>query len=159
MASRTATLPQPSEHGRASLVRLAQLVGAAGVLVTGYVHYYLYFEGGYRGIQPANVLGLTISRSFALNAIAAVVIAEGLVGALRWRRLLIPATVAGIGFAAATLVAYVLTRTTGFLGFSDSQAATEAVVAVTAEAIALVVLTAVLVLGRAPRATSRDAGI
>ena len=152
-------MPQPSEHGRASLVRLAQLVGAAGVLVTGYVHYYLYFEGGYRGIQPANVLGLTISRSFALNAIAAVVIAEGLVGAMRWHRLLIPATVAGIGFVAASLAAYALTRTTGFLGFSDSQAATEAVVAVTAEAIALVVLTAVLVLGRAPRATSRDAGI
>ncbi len=52
------------------------VVGALAIMVSGWVHFYLYFRGGYRGIAPDEVLGLTISRSFAINAIAAVVIAE-----------------------------------------------------------------------------------
>ena len=28
------------------------LVGAAAVLVSAWVHFYLYFRGGYRGIAP-----------------------------------------------------------------------------------------------------------
>jgi hypothetical protein len=124
------------------------LVGAAGILTSGYVHYYLYFEGGYRGIQPESVFGLTISRAFILNAIAAVVIAEGLVVSLLRPRLAVPAALAGVALAATSLVAYALTRTTGFLGFSDSQAATEAVIAVTAEIVAVVALAGVVVVDR-----------
>ena len=30
-------------------------IGAAGVLVSGYIHFYLYFEGGYRGIAPESL--------------------------------------------------------------------------------------------------------
>lgn len=120
-------------------------MGATGILVSGYVHYYLYFEGGYRGIQPERVLGLTVSRAFILNAVAAVVIAEGLVVALRWRRLLVPAALAGIAFAGSSLAAYALTRTTGFLGFSDSAADMEAIVAVAAESAAIVTLVVLLV--------------
>ena len=52
------------------------LVGAAGVLVSAYPHCYLYFWGGYRGISIDRVLGVDISRSFALNAIAGLVIAD-----------------------------------------------------------------------------------
>ena len=121
------------------------LVGATGVLVSGYVHYYLYFEGGYRGIAPDEVLGLTISRSFALNAIAGFLIAWALVCSLVWERLTIPAALAGAGFAAATLVAYGLTRTTGLLGFEDDRTSTEAVVAVVAEVVALASLGTLLV--------------
>ena len=58
---------------------VATVAGAVAILVSGWVHFYLYFRGGYRGIAPDSVLGLTISRSFALNAIAALVIAEALV--------------------------------------------------------------------------------
>ena len=113
------------------------MTSALAVLVSGWVHFSLYFRGGYRGIAPDEMLGLTISRSFAINAIAALVIAELLVLSLRWPRLLLPAALATVGFAAATLVAYVLARTVGLLGFTDDQTSTEAVLAVVAELVAL----------------------
>src|SRR2546427_661032 len=84
---------------------IATTIGAAALLVSGWVHFYLYFRGGYRGIAPDEVVGLTVSRSFALNAIAAVVIAEALILGLRSRALLLPAAAVGMGFAVATLVA------------------------------------------------------
>jgi hypothetical protein len=128
----------------------AVVAGALALLVSGWVHFYLYFRGGYRGIAPDSVLGLTISRSFALNALAAVVIAEALVLALRYRALLLPAAAVGAGFAVATLVAYFLSRTRGLLGFKETATTTEAVIAMVAEAIALVTL--------APVAFHRTAG-
>ncbi len=64
---------------------VATIVGAVAILVSGWVHFYLYFRGGYRGIAPESMLGLTISRSFALNAIAAVVLAEAHSGPARLR--------------------------------------------------------------------------
>jgi hypothetical protein len=122
------------------------LIGSAGVLVGGYVHFFLYFERGYRNIHPETVLGLTVSRAFILNAAAAVVIAEALVLATRWPRLIIPSALAGLAFAAGTLGAYILTRTTGFLGFSESLATAEAFIAGTAEVIAATSLAGVLLL-------------
>jgi hypothetical protein len=121
------------------------LVGAVAVMVSGWVHFYLYFRGGYRGIAPESVLGLTISRSFALNAVAAVVIAEALVLGLRFRALLLPAALVGVGFGIATLVAYVLSRTRGVLGFEETSTTTEAVVAMVAEVVAIVTLAPVAV--------------
>jgi len=119
-------------------------VGALALLVSGWVHFYLYFRGGYRGIAPDSVLGLTISRSFAVNAIAALVIAEALVLGLRYRDLLLPAAAVGAGFAVATLVAYFLSRSRGLLGFEETATTTEAVIAIVAEAIALVTLAPVV---------------
>ena len=133
----------------------AVLAGALALLVSGWVHFYLYFRGGYRGIAPDSVLGLTISRSFALNAIAALVIAEALVLGLRYRALLLPAAAVGTGFAVATLVVYFLSRTRGLLGFKETATTTEAVVAMVAEAIALVTLAPVAV--RELRARRRPA--
>jgi hypothetical protein len=86
------------------------------------------------------VLGFTISRSFAINAIVAVVLAETLVLGLRYRALLLPAAVLGIGFGIATLAGYFLSRTSGLLGFQESATTTEAVIAMTAEVVAIVVL-------------------
>ena len=37
---------------------LLLLLGGASVLVSGYVHYYLYFKGGYRDIAPDSFAGL-----------------------------------------------------------------------------------------------------
>jgi len=118
----------------------AVIAAAVALMVSGWVHFYLYFRGGYRGIAPDSVAGLTISRSFALNAIVAVVIAEALVLGLRYRALLLPAAAVGAGFALATLVAYFLSRTRGLLGFKETATTTEAVVAMMAEAVALVTL-------------------
>jgi hypothetical protein len=119
---------------------VATVIGALAILVSGWVHFYLYFRGGYRGIAPESVLGLTISRSFAINAIAAVVLAEAVVLGLRHRALLLPAAALGVGFGVATLVGYVLSRTRGLLGFEESATTTEAVVAMGAEVIAVLAL-------------------
>jgi hypothetical protein len=116
---------------------LLLLVGGVSVLVSAYVHYFLYFEGGYRDIAPDSFAGLTISRSFAINAIAGFIIAWALVVSVRLRRLAGLAAIAGAGFAAATLGAYLLTRTVGLLGFEDNQLNWEGVVAFIAEVVAL----------------------
>ena len=118
----------------------ALIVGALAILVSGWVHFYLYFRGGYRGIHPDELAGITISRSFALNAIAAVVIAELLVLALKFDALVLPSAALGAGFGAATIVAYVLSRTNGLLGFTETATTTEAVIALVAEAIAILAL-------------------
>ena len=82
--------------------RVLLLIGAAAVLVSAWVHFYLYFRGGYRGIAPESFLGVTVSRAFVVNAIAGVVIAEALVLATRFERLVMPAAAVGVLFAAAT---------------------------------------------------------
>jgi hypothetical protein len=129
-----------SRRGLSTATIAATLVGATAILVSGWVHFYLYFRGGYRGIAIDSVLGVNISRSFVINAIAALVIAEALVLALRYRALLLPAAAIGIGFGIATLVGYVLSRTRGLLGFKETATTTEAVLALVAEAIAIVAL-------------------
>ena len=124
---------------------LLLFVGATAILVSGWVHFFLYFRGGYRGIAPEMVAGLTISRSFAINAIAAVVIAEGLVLATRIRSLVLPAAASGALFGVATIVAYFLSRTSGLLGFEESATTAKATIALVAEAVAILALTPVAV--------------
>ena len=121
------------------------LIGATGVLVSAYMHFYLYFWGGYRDISVDRVAGLDISRSFALNAIAGLVIAELLVLSLRFDRLAKPAAVLGVLFALGALGAYALARTSGLLGFSESGWSAEAVISKAAELIAVLSLGAYLV--------------
>jgi hypothetical protein len=116
---------------------LLLLVGAVAVLVSGYVHYYLYFKGGYRDIAPDSFAGLTISRAFAINAIAGSVIAWALVISLRLPRLAVLAALAGLGFGAATLAAYLWSRYVGLLGFEDNQVTWETITAFVAEVVAL----------------------
>jgi hypothetical protein len=122
------------------------LVGAAAVLVSGWVHFYLYFRGGYRGIAPESFGGVTISRSFVLNAVGALLIAEALLLSLAFRRLLVPAALAGIGFGLATLTAYSLSRTSGLLGFTETATTAEAVIGIVSEGIAVLALSARLAL-------------
>ncbi len=127
--------------------RTLLIVGAAGVLVSAYIHYYLYFHGGYRGISVDRVLGLDISRSFALQAVSGFFIAWALVLSLRWDRWAMPTAVVGTLFAAGALIAYVLARTSGLLGFTDDQTSTEAVIAVASELAAVASLGTYVVSG------------
>ena len=117
--------------------RFLLLVGASSVFVIGYVHDYLYFRGGYRGIAPESLAGITISRAFALDAIGGFAIAWALVLSFRFPRHARMPAFAGVALAAATLAAYLASRTVGLLGFQDDQTSTEAVVAVAAELIAM----------------------
>ena len=113
------------------------IIGAAGVLVSGYMHFYLYFWGGYRGISIDRIAGIDISRSFALNAITGLVIAEILVLSVRFDRLATPAAVLGVLFGLGALAAYALARTSGLLGFTESSWSTEAVISKIAELVAV----------------------
>lgn len=134
------------------------LVGAAGVLVSAYVHFHLYFHGGYRGIAPEQVAGFTISRAFAMNAILGFLIAWALVVSVRVPRLATPSALAGFGFAAGTLLAYFLSRTTGLLGFEEDQTTNDAVLALIAELVAVVSLGGWLLLAASDSsATTREA--
>jgi hypothetical protein len=121
------------------------LVGAAAVLVSAYTHFFLYFWGGYRGISIDRVLGIDISRSFALNALAGLVIAEILVLSLRYERVAVPGAILGVVFAVGALGAYALARTSSFLGFTESGWSVEAVIGKAAEVIAAVSLGVALV--------------
>jgi hypothetical protein len=131
--------------------RVLLVVGAAAVLVSAWVHFYLYFRGGYRGIAPESFLGITVSRAFVVNAIAGVVIAEALVLATRFERLVVPGAAAGTLFALATLGAFLLSRYDTLLGFHETEVTTEAVVAIVAEGVALVALVPILVSALAAR--------
>src|SRR3954447_22759431 len=134
-----------NDTGRSDATITATIVGAVALLISGWVHFYLYFRGGYRGIAADEVLGLTISRTFALNAIAAVLIAEALILGLRYRALLLPAAAVAVGFAVATLVGYFLSRTRGLLGFKETATTTEAVLAMAAETVVVLTLVPVAV--------------
>ena len=90
MTTTGATLERSHDTALSGRIVTAAVIGATALLVSGWVHFYLYFHGGYRGIAIDSVLGLNISRSFALNAIAAVVIAEAVILGLRYRALLAP---------------------------------------------------------------------
>ncbi len=116
------------------------LIGATGVFTSAYMHFYRYFWGGYRGISIDRVAGIDISRSFALNAIAGLVIAELLVLSVRFTRWALPAAVAGVVFALGALGAYALARTGSLLGFSESGWSVEAVTSKAAEVVAVVAL-------------------
>jgi hypothetical protein len=137
--------------------RVGVVVGAGAVLVSAYMHFYLYFWGGYRGISPERVAGLDISRSFALNAIVGLVIAELLVLSLRYDRLTLPAAALGVVFALGALGAYTLSRTSGLLGFTESGWSTEAVISKSAEVVAVLSLGAVLVRGLSARRSTAAA--
>lgn len=116
---------------------LLLLFGGFAVLAIAWVHYYLYFKGGYRDIAPDNFGGLTISRSFAIDAIAGFVIGWALVVAVRMPKLAVLSAVAGVAFAAATLGAYLWSRYVGLLGFEDRSFGWEEIVAIISEIVAL----------------------
>ena len=141
----TTDTADPTDATMSGAMVAAAVIGATALLVSGWVHFYLYFRGGYRGIAIDSVLGLNISRSFAINAIAAVVIAEAVILGLRYRALLLPAAALGVGFAVATLVAYFLSRTRGILGFKETATTTEAVIGIVSEVVIILTLVPVAI--------------
>lgn len=99
---------------------LVLLVSGLLVAASGGIHLRLYREG-YREISVDRVLGVDISRSFALTAVAGLVIGTALVAAaIGLVRPTIPA-VAGLAFSAGAIVAYALSRTVGLLGFEEDR--------------------------------------
>jgi len=111
--------------------RITRLAAAAFLLVAGGIHLQLW-RTGYRGIPYIGPLFL-----------ANVVVSVALVMAVL-RRVDAGVTVAGMAFSAASLLALVLSRTTGLLGFTERAWTHLAVQATTAEIGAAVALAVAL---------------
>jgi len=114
------------------------VLAAVLVLVGGYIHLKLYFDG-YRDVPNAN-----LGRSFLLNAAAALVVAAALV---LWRS--VWSLVAGLVLVNATLLGFGLSRTSsGIFGFTETgfQPSPEAAISLVVEIGAAVVLLALLYL-------------
>jgi hypothetical protein len=103
-----------------------RVIVAAAVLVSGAVHFKLWMDG----MKDISMIG----PSFLLNAVAALVIA---VGVLLWRSWL--PLLAAVGFAAATLVAFVISATVGLFGVNEVWTGGYVVTAYVSELVALVV--------------------
>jgi hypothetical protein len=114
---------------------VARLAAATFVLVGGGIHLDLW-RSGYRGIPRVGDLFLANAVVSALLVLVVLATAD--------RRV----AVAGIAFSLSSLAALVLSRTRGFLGFTEPGWTDMAVQAVTAEVGAVVALTLLLVLRR-----------
>jgi len=110
--------------------RAFRIAGAIALLVGGLIHLQLYFEG-YRAIH-------TIGRAFLLNAIVSAVIAAALTCRREWFIKL-----AGIGQAASTIGAFILSRQgAGLFDFREHglKPSPQAIIALVAEIAAIIVL-------------------
>jgi hypothetical protein len=142
--------PTVALHSRSAVVvRVLAVAMAASTLLGGYAHLRLYADG-YKDIPVGN-----IGRQFLLNAVGAVAIAAGLVGALvlallpRWLGWL--AAAGGVVWGAVSLTAFFVARTSGgWFGFTDQPGlnpSPEAALAVFSEVATVVLGVAVLVAG------------
>ncbi len=122
--------------------RSAPLLAAVLVIVGGVIHLQLW-RSGYRGIP-------FIGPWFLVNAAA-----SALLGVALGLRPAVGVAFAGIAFSLASLVAVVLSRTVGLLGFLERRWTEEASGAVAAELGAIVALAVVVVAIR--RRTGRTA--
>lgn len=114
---------------------VARLMAAGLVVVGGVVHLSLW-RGGYRGIPAIGPL-------FLVNVVVSGLIAARLL--FGGGRLTV---IAGMAVAAGSLVALVLSRTVGLLGFMEATWTPRAAQAVAAEVGAVVSLALVLTVGK-----------
>jgi len=144
---------------RMILAHLALVVGAAAVLATGADHLEEYTANNFSTVP-------TIGPLFLANFIAATVVGVALLLPLgriakhlaaQLRALL---ALAGIGIAAASLVALWISESSSLFGFTDYGFRPAIIVAIVAESVAVVALTAYLALTRAglPRRRPRLGG-
>ena len=111
--------------------RLTRLLAAALLVAGGVIHYDLW-TSGYRYIPRIGPL-------FLANFVGSIVLAGAVMVSRR-----AGVTVAGIAFAAGSLVALILSRTVGVFGFSETIWTTQAVQTLASEVGAIATLAVVL---------------
>jgi len=132
-------------HTRMILARVALVVGAAAVLAIGADHLYEYAATGFSSVP-------TIGTLFLLNFIAATLVGVALLLPLRRfaKRLADPLrallALGGTGIAALSLISLWISESSSLFGFTDYGFRTTIVVAIVAESIAILALTAYLTL-------------
>ena len=126
-ASTTARTPgrAPGRPSRGRVAWAARTVTAAAVLVSAVVHLYLWQDG----MREVDAIG----PAFLVNGVGGIAIA---VAVLAWRHWL--PLLAAAGFGAATLGAYLLSRTVGLAGVRETITTTEAVISAIVEVLAIV---------------------
>lgn len=138
-------------------LRTIRRLGAIAILAVGAVHLQEYYGGGYR-VLP------TIGTLFMLNAISSAVVAIGLLAPLE--RMLQPRRAerasgllagAGVAIAAGSLIALFISENGPLFGFSETGYGTAVVLAIVAEALAVVLLTPVLAVSLRRAASGRSA--
>jgi hypothetical protein len=135
----------PANRTRKTVVNAALVIGAVAVVVTGADHLDEYAANGFSTVP-------TIGTLFLLNFIASTLVGVGLL--LPWRllaqrfadplRTLL--ALSGIGIAAMSLIGLWISESSSLFGFTDYGFRPTIVVAIVAESIAIVALTAYLVL-------------
>src|SRR3954464_1288124 len=146
---------RPTAQRRSAIARTALYLGALAVLATGAVHIQQYYGNDYSTVP-------TIGTLFFLNFVSAVVIAAGLVAPLgrvagRYAdsiRALF--AVGGIGLAVLSLVSLLVSESSSLFGFTENGYRTPTVLAIVAEAAAVVFLLIFLAAagtGRAAKST------
>jgi hypothetical protein len=135
---------------RTVVTRLTLIVGAVAVLATGADHLYEYTANHFSTVP-------TIGTLFLLNFIAATLVGAGLLVAMhstakRSAPIRVLLAISGIGIAAMSLVGLWISESSSLFGFTDYGFRTTIVVAIVAESVAIVALTAYLALVR-PRAS------
>jgi hypothetical protein len=122
-----------------------RILSALALVAAGGIHLFLVFNG------VGGILGVL----FVLNAIAALVLAVGML--VLHGRLLQVATVLSLLFLIATLLALILALTVGLFGITETWDFTLVPETVIVESIGIVILaiTTVLVLRRAPAGRAR----
>lgn len=118
-----------------------RMLAVVGLLVSGAVHLWLWFDG-YRSIDM-------IGPAFMLNAVAAVVIA----GLLLWWSHWVPPLLA-LGFGASTLGAFVISATVGLFGVHEKWTGGAVLTAAVAEIV--VVLASAVLLARRYGTSTRE---
>jgi hypothetical protein len=143
--TKTSTRPMPDEamltgareHPRGPAPAMLRMLGAIAVLVVGAVHLQQYADG-YSSVS-------TIGPLFLLNFVGATVIGLGLlIPAARMRLLQLPLALGGIGLAATSFVFLFISEHQPLFGFQEHGYRLGIVVALVAEAAAVVGLAAYL---------------
>ncbi len=114
-----------ARESRAPVAWAARAVTAVAVLVSALVHLYLWGDG----MREVDVIG----PAFLVNGVGGIVLA---IAVLAWRHWL--PLLAAAGFGAATLGAYLLSRTVGLAGVRETITTPEAVVSAVVEVLAVV---------------------
>jgi hypothetical protein len=104
---------------------VTRILTALGVLVSGAVHLYLWFDG----FRDVDVIG----PSFMLNAIAGLVIAVAVIVWRHWLPLLV-----AVGFGFSTLTAFLISTTVGLFGVNEVFWGTSQMLAAGSEILAIV---------------------
>ncbi len=110
---------------RTRTASVARWVTATAVLVSAVVHLYLWATG----MNQVDVIG----PAFLLNGVGGVVLAIVVVAWRHWLPLL-----GAVGFGAATLGAFILSRTVGLFGVRETIWSTAAVISAVVEVLAIV---------------------